>query len=178
MEWLSVYLLTFMVTVKYSSNQMNKMIFWFKITPLLIVHLAKCRFYRPLTVNTDILQTQKCKKVCITDPLGNSGTRYNRSFHLCIVCVSVFWLVRICYANRMKRKQQIIYWKIWCTQIYYKVQFGLHQRMFFYSIPPLLYLRAPPNFSEHPLTFPSTTKIFRVPHILLRALLQMLHTPK
>ena len=63
----SVSLLTFMVTGKYSSNQMNNIIVSLKLTILLIVILAKHRFYRPFTVNTDLLQTQKCKKVCITD---------------------------------------------------------------------------------------------------------------
>ena len=65
--WLSVSLLTFMVTVKYSSNQMNNIIFSLKLTLILILLLAKYQVYRPFTGNTDLLQTQKCKKVCITD---------------------------------------------------------------------------------------------------------------
>ena len=52
----------------------NNIIFLLKLTLLLIVLLAKYRFYRPFAGNTDLLKTQKCKIVCITDPLGNPGT--------------------------------------------------------------------------------------------------------
>ena len=74
MVWISVSLLTFMVTVKYSSNQMNNIIFSLKITLLLIIHLAKYQFHRPFAGNTDP-KGQKClyyrNRSVNTDPHGN-----------------------------------------------------------------------------------------------------------
>ena len=56
--WLSVSLLTFMVTVKYSSNQMNNFIFSKKYQvyrPFTDRKVQKGLYYRPRSVNTDPL---------------------------------------------------------------------------------------------------------------------------
>jgi len=71
MVWLSVSLLTFIVTVKYSSNEMNIIIFSFKITLLLIVHLVKYRFYRPFTDPKVQKGLYYRPRSVNTDPLGN-----------------------------------------------------------------------------------------------------------
>ena len=83
-------MLTFMVTVKCSSNQMNIMnsiIFSFKITLLLTVHLAKIRFYRLITGNRPFTD-QKVQKGLYyrprsvnTDPLGNPVVPEVYRFH-------------------------------------------------------------------------------------------------